>query len=319
MEPTEEEQALCDEDGTVAKIWCDDCTKLLCEKCDEQIHVGELYSTHNRADLNGSDEIALEVEEEEFLSIEDRKQDPFDLCSSLFLLSVASLKDQSFESLSLSSAEELLTRGWTHFDLNPTDSSLDIKYIAESLNAEVIKLQEEGKLKRAGAEGNDALVRGDVTTWIHVEDEREGKGLLPSSSALRIVLEQITVLERDFKKIISLQGEVEVQVAYYSGTGIGYSRHRDAYPVGIHSDNTLERRLTVIFYSNPTWSTENGGALRIFLEPREKLSTGLEHISEGYHDVEPISGRIVVFLSGVVEHEVLPVFGPRVAVTSWYR
>lgn len=34
-------------------------------------------------------------------------------------------------------------------------------------------------------------------------------------------------------------------------------------------------------------------------------------------DVAPIAGRLVFFLSGSVEHAVLPTFAERVAVTCW--
>ncbi|CAN0043526.1 unnamed protein product, partial [Laminaria digitata] len=42
---------------------------------------------------------------------------------------------------------------------------------------------------------------------------------------------------------------------------------------------------------------------------------------EGFIDVSPRAGRAVVFFSGAVEHEVLPVTGPlpRAAVTTWFH
>ena len=32
----------------------------------------------------------------------------------------------------------------------------------------------------------------------------------------------------------------------------------------------------------------------------------------------PEGGRLVVFLAGVVEHEVMPAYAPRVALTAWF-
>ena len=34
-------------------------------------------------------------------------------------------------------------------------------------------------------------------------------------------------------------------------------------------------------------------------------------------DVAPVAGRLVLFLSGAVEHAVLPNFSQRVALTAW--
>ena len=39
---------------------------------------------------------------------------------------------------------------------------------------------------------------------------------------------------------------------------------------------------------------------------------------EEWQDVLPEGGRLVVFLAGAVEHEVLPAYAPRVALTAWF-
>ena len=54
------------------------------------------------------------------------------------------------------------------------------------------------------------------------------------------------------------------------------------------------------------------------------LCTALPHVklSEdengvGVMDVAPVAGRMVVFLSGCVDHEVLPSYSDRIALTAW--
>ena len=47
----------------------------------------------------------------------------------------------------------------------------------------------------------------------------------------------------------------------------------------------------------------------------ERTEVGLEPAI----DVAPIAGRLVLFLSGAVEHAVLPNFSERVAVTAWFQ
>ena len=39
--------------------------------------------------------------------------------------------------------------------------------------------------------------------------------------------------------------------------------------------------------------------------------------TEAVVDVAPLAGRLVLFLSGAVEHAVLPNFSQRVALTAW--
>ena len=66
------------------------------------------------------------------------------------------------------------------------------------------------------------------------------------------------------------------------------------------------RRVTAIYYANPGWRPEDGGALRL-------------HIGEGCIDVASVLYRLLVFLSERLEHEVLPARVPRRAVTAWFR
>lgn len=47
----------------------------------------------------------------------------------------------------------------------------------------------------------------------------------------------------------------------------------------------------------------------------ERTEVGLEPVM----DVDPIAGRLVLFLSGAVEHAVLPNFAERVAITAWFQ
>jgi SM-20-related protein len=97
---------------------------------------------------------------------------------------------------------------------------------------------------------------------------------------------------------------VEVQVARYPGGGAAYDRHRDAFmtPPG----GRPNRRVTAIYYANPAWAPEDGGAIRL-------------HGADGPTDLAPILDRLLVFLSERVEHEVLPAQVPRCAVTAWFR
>jgi Rps23 Pro-64 3,4-dihydroxylase Tpa1-like proline 4-hydroxylase len=78
------------------------------------------------------------------------------------------------------------------------------------------------------------------------------------------------------------------------------------------------RRLTLLVYLNPGWTTEQGGALRLtppaaFLPPP---ASG-EEVSPEAIDVYPVGGRMVLFYSAEIPHEVMPTFGDRHAITIW--
>lgn len=90
-----------------------------------------------------------------------------------------------------------------------------------------------------------------------------------------------------------------IQLAVYDA-GASYAAHRDA----LRNDPT--RRITAILYLNPDWKPADGGCLRI-------------HGSAGHRDVEPRGGRLVVFRSDRLLHEVLPGRSVRRAATAWFR
>ena len=60
-------------------------------------------------------------------------------------------------------------------------------------------------------------------------------------------------------------------------------------------------------FLNPYWTQQHGGELRLW------LPDGVQR----YVDIQPLAGRLVIFLSGLVEHQVQPSFHDRVALTAW--
>lgn len=141
-----------------------------------------------------------------------------------------------------------------------------------------------------GRRGLSTRHRGDLTCW--VEDD----GAEPLHSVFQAFFDLMPMLSSDLR--IGLQ-RFAVQAACYQD-GAAYHRHVDAFR------GEPSRRVTVIWYVNPDWVPEIGGALRVWID--------------GAHsDIHPVLDRVVVFLSDRVEHEVLPAEGPRFAITAWYR
>ena len=92
----------------------------------------------------------------------------------------------------------------------------------------------------------------------------------------------------------------DAMLANYPGGGSRFARH---------VDNTTQdgRRVTMLVYLNPGWTADQGGALR--LTPQGD--------AQGV-DVYPECGRLALFYSASMPHEVMPTWGDRHAITLWY-
>jgi len=87
--------------------------------------------------------------------------------------------------------------------------------------------------------------------------------------------------------------------------GSFYKRHLDQFHAVPH------RIVTLILYLNESWTEADGGQLRMYF-PQEEVSERVE-------DVLPLGGRLVVFLSEEIPHEVLPTHKERISITGWLR
>lgn len=96
------------------------------------------------------------------------------------------------------------------------------------------------------------------------------------------------------------------RTAPFSGSGMGGTLNLSMQGGGVEKKSDLELVTT------EAHDCDEG------LEGSECRDSGN---SEVFIDVAPIAGRAVVFLSGAVEHEVLPVTGvlPRTALTTWFH
>lgn len=209
-------------------------------------------------------------------------------------LSKGSLRPSAVPSWRLTDQEVRLL-GETSFFVR--DGFIDPPLI-ERAHDEISGLAEQERLRPAGISRGmnyrlEDRVRGDLITWLDPDDASPGLSELHRHFAtLRDELNQAAYLGLDY---------FEVQIAQYPGAGSGYDRHVDAFA------GSANRRLTAIVYLNRQWSPEQGGVLRAWLPDGQ------------VRDVEPLAGRLVVFLSDRVPHQVMPTYAPRCAVTAWYR
>jgi SM-20-related protein len=157
------------------------------------------------------------------------------------------------------------------------------------------EFQSEGTgFKKAGIGNSKSLqiqeaVRGDFIQWL---DKK--KSPASAQTYLNRLDELVSFLNQAL--FLSLK-DVEAHMTVYPA-GSFYKRHLDQFKQDDH------RKLSVICYLNNDWKEQHGGQLRMYLPDRSL-------------DVLPTAGRLVIFRSDQIEHEVLPATRSRLSITGW--
>ena len=165
----------------------------------------------------------------------------------------------------------------------------------------LLEKYEEDRFKKSaiGNQSNEKIIdaiRGDFILWL---DEQNATG------AEAQFFSKLT----DFKDYLNRTcfmgiNEKEFHYALYP-EGTFYKRHLDTF------QNDSRRKLSMVCYLNiEDWKPEYGGELTIYID---------ENGSEKAIDIYPVQGRMVVFESQVLEHEVKPVKRERLSITGWLK
>ncbi|MEG0187756.1 2OG-Fe(II) oxygenase [Algoriella sp.] len=140
-------------------------------------------------------------------------------------------------------------------------------------------------------------VRGDKIRWI---DESQ------KSKTEEIFFEKINdfILYLNMTCYMGIE-ESEFHYAIYP-EGTFYQRHVDAFK------NDDRRTLSIVLYLNDEeWKDEYGGQLTLYLPD--------ENNTEKELNVLPLAGRIAIFDSKTIPHEVKKVNRPRYSITGWLK
>jgi len=153
-------------------------------------------------------------------------------------------------------------------------------------------------LTRAGVGREDdhqlnRFVRSDETCWLE-PGEAVADAFLGWMEQLRLGINRWLFLGLF---------DYEAHYARYS-PGAFYRRHRDAFAGG-----DSNRVLSTVLYLNPSWMPEDGGEMLLYAD--DELSI--------VERVQPLYGRLAVFLSEDFPHEVLPTRRTRYSIAGWFR
>ncbi len=176
-------------------------------------------------------------------------------------------------------------------------SSETVSHLRKSL----FDKHEEDRFKKAaiGNRVNELIIksiRGDHILWIDEAKTNPAEDLFFDQ-----INDLVAYLNRTcFMGILNK----EFHYALYP-KGTFYKRHIDTF------QNDDRRKLSFVCYLNTEdWKPENGGELVLYLD-----DNGVETEKIIY----PFPGRIVVFESQIIEHEVKPVETERLSITGWFK
>lgn len=186
--------------------------------------------------------------------------------------------------------DDLATRGWSQQNLFLPQA------LTRELAAECQQRAASGRLSPAGTGRGASIkvresVRGDSIEWLESGESAAVDGYMGLMDALRQGLNQQLYLGLE---------DYESHFALYP-PGAFYLRHVDRF----RDDD--RRVVSAVLYLNEGWQAEQGGALRLYLEEEREW------------DVLPEAGRLVIFMSANLPHEVLPATRERMSLTGWFR
>lgn len=197
-------------------------------------------------------------------------------------------------------ADELAESGWTTQSITtlaPFNSGGTFSLV-ETLRQEVMTLHRSDAMDNAGIgrgtdHTRDRSVRRDQIAWLN--------GQTPAQGALFELLEQIqTGLNQ--RLFLGLK-RFEAHYATYE-RGDFYRRHVDSFR------GRSSRIISLVLYLNENWSLTDGGLLQVF---------NPENPNEVCGSVLPEAGRIAMFVSEDMPHEVLPAQRTRYSIACWFR
>lgn len=180
------------------------------------------------------------------------------------------------------------------------DNFFSVKEVTALRNSLRAKYEEKNFKKSAiGNLSNEKIIdaiRGDFILWL---DETH------TNEAEKVYFDKINDFVNYLNRtcFLGIQDKEFHYALYPEGTF--YQRHLDTF------QNDSRRKLSMVCYLNEeNWQADFGGELTIYT---------LEDGIETEQNIVPSQGRMVIFESQLLEHEVKPVKKPRLSITGWLK
>lgn len=202
-----------------------------------------------------------------------------------------SQEEQQFEQ----AVSSIITSDYAIVDgfLSPTESRAALNALQDNFAA--------GRFDKAGI-GNhlsyqmNQAIRRDHIQWL--DHKQPPEACIPFFQRLQALIDY-------FNRTCYLGiRDMEMHFALYPAGGF-YKRHLDVF------QRNQARKLSVICYLNFDWQEEHGGALTMYLHR--------EGGEEEKVKILPLAGRLVLFNSQQIEHEVQVAKRERCSITGWLK
>lgn len=190
--------------------------------------------------------------------------------------------------------ESLESRGYGVMD-DALPRSLTERLLTECQKSWQDGAFQEANIGRGSTKSRANDIRGDSILWFE-------PGFVGSAAAEFMIWAAELRAFLNERYFLGLKSE-EFHFARYP-VGKCYQKHLDQHRG--HS----ERQISLVLYLNPLWSESDGGQLRLFSSENANLELDV---------VLPKMGRLVLFQSDLVPHEVSLCFQIRWSLTGWFR
>ena len=251
------------------------------------------------------------------LSLSAMREDPLDAAKHL-------LKSERYRqrfSFDKDSILKLKNDGYVIFD-----DVLSLEEVANSRKEVKEMLNNQCKLKFYENGHNNENIRKDKVSWIGESiGESQHQYLLPGLLLVLRILRSIpeSLVSNKIETNVNMGVPLSNQLSVYFGNGNNYVAHFDKPLTKRTTYNAImqaglhDRRYTIILYLNSpnyTNNVEDSNGKMI----NDSGSLRITKINGDTENIFPKGGRMIIFNSATIQHEVRPNYGEdRVAITCW--